>query len=486
MTFIRNLLNTGVNATDAQILETHYTGQLEFLDGLEMIARAMATGEALPLIPPAGEPWKTIYTYMAGSPDLNTSFVTALAQYAPGLQRAITGAVTMRMIQIQQFLQTVQASGNPKSRKIAEYVQLLKNLGYQFKYNLCTQTIECNGKPLHDLLAAEIRGKLRENGVVQTNAAEDAYAAHSWSQRYHPIKDYLSNLKYQGGDAIGEMAGYVIDKDGIFPTLIRRWLIGAVARVMGYQEQNRMLVLDGPQNMGKDSFVRWLGSGMPEYVYEGPILPDDKDCKLRLMSVWIWDVSELGGTTRRQDREALKAFLTTGMVRERRAYGRFDIQGQAMASFIGTINNEGGFLSDPTGNRRFMVCKVTAIDWNYTRLDVDQIWAQAFDLYSRGETWNLAAEELKVVNELNESYQIHDLIEEAIIKYFQIDPNQRNWFMPTVDIMQHLEIKGLKFSNVKSASMDISAALTKIGLEKKIDKNTRGMRVNGWIGIQVI
>ncbi len=485
MTFIRTLLNTGINASDANVLEAHYSNQPEFVDGLEMIARSVGMSEPLPLHPPAGEPWKTIYGYMSGAADISGAFIGGLSQYSPEQQRAITSAVTTRMVQIQQFNAAIQASGNPKSRKIAEYVQLLKNLGYTFKYNLCTQAIECNGKPMHDLLAAEIRGKLRENGIVQTIAAEDAYMANAWSQRFHPIKDYLVSLKYRGGDAIREMAEYVSDRDGIFPNLIRRWLIGAVARVMGYQEQNRMLVLDGPQHMGKDSFVRWLGSPMPEYTHEGPILPDDKDCKLRLMSVWVWDVSELGGTTRRQDREALKAFLTTGMVRERRAYGRYDIQGPAMSSFIGTINNEGGFLSDPTGNRRFMVCKLNAIDWNYTKLDVDQIWAQAYDLYSRGEPWNLDAEELKVVNESNEGYQIHDLVEESIVKHFQVDPNQRNWFMPTIDIMQHLETKGLKFSNLKSASMDISSALTKLGLEKSAQR-TRGQLVRGWIGIQSI
>lgn len=485
MSFIKTLLNTGINATDAQVLETHYAGQPEFVDGLEMIARAVGMNESLPLLPPAGEPWKTIYQYMSGSSDISGAFIGSLAQYNPELQRAITGSITTRMVQIQQFDAAIQASGNPKNRSIAEYVLLLKNMGYQFRYNLCTQSIECNGKPIHDLLAAEIRGKLRAKGIVQTVAAEDAYMAQAWSQRYHPIRDYLTNLKYQGGDAIGEMAGYISDRDGIFPNLIRRWLIGACARVMGFQEQNRMLVLDGPQDMGKDSFVRWLGSGMPEYVYEGPILPDDKDCRLRLMSVWVWDVSELGGTTRRQDREALKAFLTTGMVRERRAYGRYDIQGQSMSSFIGTINNEGGFLSDPTGNRRFMVCKLTSINWAYSKLDVDQIWAQAYDLYSRGESWKLDTDELTTVNDLNESYQIHDLVEESIIKHFQIDPNQRNWFLPTVDIMQHLETKGVKFSNLKSASMDISSALTKLGLEKKV-QTVRNQQVRGWIGITTI
>jgi hypothetical protein len=56
-----------------------------------------------------------------------------------------------------------------------------------------------------------------------------------------------------------------------------------------------------------------------------------------------------------------------------------------LASFIGTLNNEAGFLLDRTGNRRFLVCTLTAIDWGYgERVDVHQVWAQAAHLYHSG------------------------------------------------------------------------------------------------------
>lgn len=484
MSFFKDLLNAGIDASDAQTLEAHYANEPEFIDGLEMIARAMALNQPVGLIPPAGEPWRSLHLGMAHSSDPQSAFMTAIGAMATDLQVAISGAVSTRMAQLAQFAQANQAPTG-KRRKTADYIKTLNNMGYTFKYNLCTSTIEVCGKPLSDPLAAEIRSKLRDVGIDQVNAAEDAYYAHAWQNRYHPLRDYLADLKYQGDNIIDELASYFQDVNGIFPIFLKRWLIGAVARVMT-RTQNRMLVLDGSQGIGKDYFAKWLCSPMAEYFHEGAINPEDKDCRIRLMSTWIWTVSELGATTRKNDREALKSFLTLETVRDRKAYGRFDIQGPAISSFIGTINNEGGFLSDPTGNRRFMVCKLLSIDWSYTQLDVDQIWAQAYDLYLTSTPWDLQPDEAQMAREINETYQVDDLIEAAILKYFQVDPNQRNWWMATVDIAEKLEEKGIKFGSPMSASLAISRAMTSIGLEKVKQRNLMRQLVNGYLGIQPI
>ena len=440
MSFFKSLLNAGIDASDAQTLEAYYANEPEFVDGLETIARAMALNQPVGLIPPAGEPWRSLHQQMAVSPDIAQAFMQVLSGWSTDLQVAISGAVSTRMSQLQQFAQANQTPTG-KRRKTADYIKTLKNMGYLFKYNLCTSTIEVCGKPLSDPLAAEIRSKLRDVGIDQVGAVEDAYFANAWQNKYHPLRNYLADLKYMGGDVIDELASYFQDANGMFAVFLRRWLVGAVARVMT-RTQNRMLVLDGTQGIGKDYFAKWLCSPMPEYYHEGAINPEDKDCRIRLMSTWIWTVSELGATTRKNDREALKSFLTLETVRDRKAYGRFDIQGPAISSFIGTINNEGGFLSDPTGNRRFMVTRLLSIDWGYTKLDVDQIWAQAYDLYLSDTPWDLQPDEAKAAREINEIYQVDDLIEAAILKYFQIDPNQRNWWMATVDIAEKLEEKG--------------------------------------------
>jgi predicted P-loop ATPase len=313
------------------------------------------------------------------------------------------------------------------------------------------------------------------------------YVADAWQHRYHPIKNYLMGLKFEGGDPITEVGNCFQDEYGMFQTWLRRWLIGAVARVMA-GEQNRVLILDGAQGLGKDYFAHWLCSSRLEYFYEGPIMPDDKDCRLRRMWTWIWNMTEFGATSRRAERDALKAFITTQEVRDRKPYGRYDIHGTAMSSFIGTVNNEIGILTDPTGNRRFMISHILSIDWSYTRIDVDQLWAQAYELYMSGESWNLVGAELVRAEEINEFYQTVDVVEETIKKLFTIDPANTTAWLSTVDILETLKdpIRGNLRAGTEVDARRLAAALTKMGLGKPSARKIHNQVIRGYYGIQKI
>lgn len=484
MTILRDLINAGVIAGDAKILEEAYADQDAFLDGLEQIARALVVKDSPGLFPPVSEPWKSIHAEMLQNSDFDQAVDNVVQTLTPALQMGILGALQARMADIRQWFTQAQQAG--RKRKTADYVKILSNLGYGFKYNECSHDIEVNGEPITDAIAGTIRGQLRDHGVGETNIAEDVILANAWANRYHPIRQYLTSLKWHGDDTIGKLSSYLIDKQGVIDIWLKRWLIGAVARVFA-REQNRMLVLDGKQGIGKDYFARWLCAGVPEYFFEGPIMPDDKDHRLRLLSVWIWDANELGNTTRRADREALKAFLTLNTVRERKPYGHFDIQGSAITSFIGTVNNESGILNDPTGHRRFMVTSLTDINWGYTTLDVDQVWAQAYELYLSGETWQLTGDELTAANVINEQYQITDIVQETISRWFVIEPNNQGIFLSTVEIMETLKnpMQGNLRPGSEIDTRRMAAALTRLGLDKSALKKVNGRPVRGYFGIRI-
>jgi predicted P-loop ATPase len=83
----------------------------------------------------------------------------------------------------------------------------------------------------------------------------------------------------------------------VFALWLRRWLIGAVAKVLGHK-QNVLLTLDGEQGIGKSEFVRWLCSGIgAQYFIEHSINPADKDAFVNLLNYFVWEVGELGATT---------------------------------------------------------------------------------------------------------------------------------------------------------------------------------------------
>jgi len=272
----------------------------------------------------------------------------------------------------------------------------------------------------------------------------------------------------------------------VFGIYLRRWLIGAVARVY-IKTQNPMLVMDGKQGIGKSYFARWLVNDLNNFN-EGMIQPDNKDDQVRLLTTWIWEVKELGATLRKSDMEALKSFLTLESVRVRKPYGHYDIIKQAITSFIGTINNIEGFLADPTGSRRFNISHILSIDWAYKdTIDRDQIWAEARAAYLSREPWMLTSDEQKIHAEVNEEYALTDPVEDALPVYFDIDPDHQDWWTPTSEIVRILENQytgaALRMGSSRATAMAVARALLKMGCQKG-DKKTAKTTTRGYFGIK--
>jgi predicted P-loop ATPase len=346
------------------------------------------------------------------------------------------------------------------------YIDDLLALGYTFKYNEATDSLEVNGRQITDVLQAEIRARMRDKRHKQMTAIEDAYTAHAWANRFHPIRDYLNGLTWSGEPAIANLAAHFTDRHDVFGLFLRRWMIGAVAKVLE-RGQNFMLVLESVQDLGKSRFVRWLcPPSLSAYFVEGPIDTQDKDTWGRLAGRWIWETPELGATTRRADREALKDFISRQEVTLRKAYARNDITRPALASLIGTINEEGsGFLNDPTGSRRFAIASLTGIDYAYSALPVDDLWAEAYVAYQAGEPWQLTETERAAQVAINEEYEVSVPLEGLLLKYYDIDLSATGWASST-DIIQELEIYGLK-DNQRASLMELARVMQRLGVERQ-------------------
>lgn len=365
----------------------------------------------------------------------------------------------------------------------------LATLGYTFRLNLCGGIIEVNDHPLDDIIKAEIRVALRDVGLVKKiAAAEDAYIAEAKKNSYHPVRDYLESLSWDKEDHITQLTSCIVSDDS--PVVYRggielplhhvyfyRWLIGSVAKVHT-GAQNPMLVLDGPQGIGKSTLAHWL-CPLKNYFIEGAINVADKDSLVRLASQWIWEVAELDATTRKADQSALKDFITKEVVTVRKSYGHHDYKGLAMASLIGTVNNTSGFLADETGSRRFMITKVERIDRAYQKIDIAQLWAQARQLYLDGEQWQLRGEEAAAQAKINERYEVETILTDWLDKYFIFDPSYDDP-LSLADIISAMEFDGVRLSgSERMQTMELSRVLTR---KKARKEHTRDG--NRWFGLQ--
>lgn len=360
-------------------------------------------------------------------------------------------------------------TGTSRAVTTKSYQNALFGLGYSFRWNELNDRVEVNGLPLSDGVAAKIRCEMNDRKYYRSEFLEQVIMATAYDNRFHPVRDYLNRLRYDGGDYIKELASCFVNPDGLFPLALRKFLIAACAKAVNGQNQNAMLVLTGKQGIGKSKWTRWL-CPLTDYFIEAPIKTNDKDTLLRLGGKWIWEVSELGSTTRTQDLEELKFFLTMGEVTVRRPYGRYDIAKPALASFIGTVNGEKAILNDQTGSRRFMVCEIDHIDWDYTLLDVNQVWAEAYSAFLTGEDWNLTSDERKLFEGNNAKHTVDDPIQLMIEAAFSIDPTEaRNknptWFETTVTIIHALRDSGNKMQD-RALQMEIGKACSRLGLVK--------------------
>lgn len=383
--------------------------------------------------------------------------------------------------------QTPYAVHTGKETQSQIIARALSDLGYTFRLNDCDDTLEVNGEYLNDALEAKIITQMRDIGFKSADILRMTMLATAFDNRYHPIKEYLNNSKWNGVDHIRALANYLPDihepieyptgiRDPVCYVYLKRWLIGAIAKLFD-GAQNSMLVFVGEQDKGKSSVAKHIGSCIPNRFVTDRINTNDKDHVLMLANKFVWDVDELDATTKRIDVAAIKSFITRPFIDVRRAYGRHSTRKPACVSFIGTVNDNGaGFLMDETGSRRFMVVELSNIDFAYSQIDVHQLWAQAYKLYQLGETGTLLPIERETRNKINVNYEPRDLVEDYLLRYFNVDTNSKD-FLTTADILQHLVANSVGIrGDERAMQMKIAKAAKRLKLEKYSNGSIRGYR----------
>lgn len=232
-------------------------------------------------------------------------------------------------------------------------------------------------------------------GVTGMQKIDDAMALEFEKFSFHPIKEYLSGLKWDGAQRIDFLLmDYFGAPDNAYTReSIRKTLIAAVARVFNPGcKFDLVLTLIGPQGAKKSSFIDKLGKGWYSDTFS---TVHGKESFEQLQGFWIIEIAEMAGF-RKADAEAIKHYISKREDSYRPAYGRATETYQRQNIFIATSNKRELF-TDPTGNRRFMPIDVELDDvikdvWKDLDGEVDQIWAEAVQLFNQGEKLYLSAE----------------------------------------------------------------------------------------------
>ena len=225
-------------------------------------------------------------------------------------------------------------------------------------------------------------------GITGSLKIEDALTLEFEKQSFHPIKEYLSKLVWDGKPRLNKLlVDYFGADDNIYThEAIRKPLVGAVARVYNPGIKfDLVLMLTGEQGTGKSTFINKLGK---DWYSDTFLTVQGKDALEQIQGVWIMEMAELSGL-RKAEIEPIKHFLSKQEDTFRAAYARTSETYRRQCIFIGTTNDK-DFLRDPSGNRRFLPVdinhrKATKSIFDDLDGEIDQIWAEAMRAYKQGE-----------------------------------------------------------------------------------------------------
>ncbi|AUX31949.1 MULTISPECIES: VapE domain-containing protein [Sorangium] len=238
--------------------------------------------------------------------------------------------------------------------------------------------------------------------------------------RYHPVREYLRSLVWDGIPRLDTAAEMYLRAD---PELNRyhrivlpKWLISAVARVERPGEQvDHAIVLEGRQGDAKTSALRVLGGEWYSDASQDDL--QDKESAMKLQGSWIFVFDE-GAILTRADARALKDFLSKVEDQIIPKYSNRKILLKRQCVFALTTNDQ-QYLTDPTGNRRYWPIACGEIDIEALRRDRDQLWAEAYARFVAGEQFWPTEEEKAIIRPEQDSRRRADTwesqIEEGII-----------------------------------------------------------------------
>lgn len=233
--------------------------------------------------------------------------------------------------------------------------------------------------------------------IVKPKALETALLAISGRAEIDPLSDYLYSLEWDGQERIGAwLAAYCGAEQTPTTSLMgSKFLIGAVARALKPGcRMDYMLVLEGPQGIGKSTAVKILGG---DYTAEN--LPDlhSKDAQQAAGCAWFVEVAELAAL-KKSEIEQVKSFLTRTADTFRPPYGRHMVTVPRWCVLIGNVNPSGNpYLVDSTGNRRFWPVATGTIDTAALKRDRNQLFAEAMHCYLRNDKWWVENEEQRLM-----------------------------------------------------------------------------------------
>lgn len=304
----------------------------------------------------------------------------------------------------------------------------------------------------------------------------------------HPLREYvLSQTPYdpESGEPnwIGEMADQVTltdpNKHELWRQCFTKWFIAMVASWLDDHAVNQqVLVLIGKQGIYKTTWLEHLiPPELRRYTCKMANTQWSKDDRLRLAEFGLINLDEIDAMNNREV-NSLKSLITATDINERVAYGYTKERRLRLASFCAS-GNKREFLSDITGNRRWLPFEVEHIQspFTHSHFPYSRMYAEARYLIEHDYPYWFEQEEITQMAQHQDEFRAQDNEEQLLGVLFDVPAEGRGEFLTTAQISDVL---------VREGSIKRPMSLQRLGmvLQKQGYKAKRIGNIRGWLVYQ--
>ena len=315
-----------------------------------------------------------------------------------------------------------------KEFKGVDVIQKYLNDTFIIHYNRITNRIEYQKKDSDDLTWYEVNDRFvnevwryfQMNGYNYSAIKIRQILDSEFIPEYDPFREYFYSLpEWDGDNHIGFFISLIEtppEQTENWTKYFRKWIVGAVACALERGLNHHCIVLVGKGGIGKTTVIKKLIPDiLQNYLMTGQINPYDKDSRIAVAESFIINLDELESINR-EEIGLLKSLMTIEMVSIRRPYGHYKENLPRHASFIGSLNRA-QFLTDLTGNRRFLVIDAISIN-NEKTVNINQLYAQALYMLNNGFEYWFSGDDIEKINEANQKFETVSPEEEVINRIY--------------------------------------------------------------------
>lgn len=336
---------------------------------------------------------------------------------------------------------------------------------YNLRINIITNELEgklINDKEFEFINLSDIHYELSHAGFTRYREDLNTLFASSRIERFDPFKDYFEKLPIydtaSDPDYIQELTKFIVtESQKWFEIVFKKFLVQMAGQSIGSIDFNKhCLTFVGRQHDGKTTFLEWIvPSKLRGYIKKGFDFGGKKEAKFSLVQNILINLDELASFDRKELNNEFKSVLSESIVKFRPLYSNQEVTFKRRASFTASTNQL-EFLTDETGNVRWLIFKITKIlhdnggQGGYTKnVNLDKVWAQAYHLLNAGFEYNLTKNEVEFLEKENKKFVKTTDEMEFIRSFFQPsdEKSESSEFMTTKDITDTLIRHGITRTN---------------------------------------